>query len=208
MPLNTIYQVRLRQNFGDGGKALENVFFFDHTAGAGVAIDLAQVFENLMLPAINALQTAVIKNSRLTIINLGDLSDFIEYPLTGDGDYATDTLPAFAAVGYTLKLNTRAVRGGSKRIAGVPESVSTHGTVDDGAYITKMNTLKTALQSELTDVSDTFLPIVVKRIKTPVVGTVPLQYDYRLPVPGDTLVYGEVVTALTSVKLSHQVSRG
>lgn len=207
MPLNTTYQLRLIQTYGVAGKTMENVFFYNHTAGLGVAIDLAQVFENVMLPLINTMQTATIQNSLIKVINLGDLGDFIDYPLTGGGNVSDDTMPPYVAVGYSLKVNTRAVRQGSKRIGGIPEGVVSYGVIDNAPYIVKVNTLKTALQEELSDVSDTYLPIVIKRVKEPVVGTVPLQYTYRLPINDTEFVFGEIVTALTSLNVTHQVSR-
>lgn len=207
MALNTIYMLRLRQLWGAAGKPQENVFFYDHTAGTGVAIDLAQTFENQILPLINAIQSDAIVNNSLTIINLGDLADFIDYPLTDGGDYSGESLPPYAAVGYTMKLSTRAVRNGSKRFSGIVESVQSNGVITDATFITKQNALKSELALELTDVADTYLPVVIKRVKEPVVGTVPLKYTYRLPTTDGELTVGEVVTVLTSVNLTHQVSR-
>jgi hypothetical protein len=128
--------------------------------------------------------------------------------LASPGTFATDeSLPSFAAIGYTLKLNTRAVRPGSKRIAGIPEIVTNRQTITDAAYIALMEAFRLKLQSPLVGAADTWQLVVVKRVKTPVVGTVPLQYDYRMPTTDADLVYGSVVAALTSTTISSQVSR-
>lgn len=207
MPLDTIYQVRARQTWGSGGKALENVFFFDHTAGTGNAADMAVAFGGVFSTLINQIQAPIVKNYSIDVINLGDLGDFASVPWLGSGTQIGDALPPYAAIGFTLKVNTRAVRKGSKRISGVPESAQIDGKLTNEGYIAAVELLRLAMQQEVVTASDTYLPVVVKRIKEPVVGTVPLQYTYRLPTIGDTLVTGEVVVVLTTTSLSHQVSR-
>lgn len=203
----TTYMLRFRQTWGTGGKFMENVFFYDHTAGDGNSSDLATVFNTVMVPAINALQCDRVKNYDFVITNFGDLADFAQPAVAGIGAYAADPLPPFNAINYTLKLNTRAVRKGSKRISGVPELASAAGVIVDELYITKMNDLRTLFMNELVDAGNTWLPIVVKRVKEPVVGTVPQQYTYRLPATSSELVTGEIVVALTSLNVSHQTSR-
>lgn len=207
MPLNTIYQARIIQTWGEGGNKMENVFFYDHTAGSGNALTLAELLETGCLALINDLQTQFVKNVSIDVINLGDLSDFISYPITGEGGWAGDSLPPYAAVGFTMKVNTRAVRHGSKRFSGVPESAQDDGKVTDPSYVTNIDAMRVFLSQEVVGASDTFLPVVVKRIRTAVPGTTPTQYTYRLPRAGDTLTLGEVVTVIDSLTLSHQVSR-
>jgi hypothetical protein len=206
MALNSIYQLRFRQIW-DTAKEQENVFFFDHTAGSGVAIDLAQDFEATFVPLINALQTNILQNVAIDVINLGDLGDFYSTPVLGNGAFNENVLPPFASIGFTQKVNTRAVRKGSKRISGIPESVQDKGKITSGTYITAMDNLRAQLQTELINVSDTWLPVVIKRVKTAVAGTVPTQYKYRLPTTDAELVVGEVVVCLTSPNITHQTSR-
>lgn len=207
MPLNTVYQVRSRQTWGVGGKPMESVWFYDHTAGSGVAADLAVAWGTALGAPVNALQTNQVRNVSIDVINLGDFSDFASVPWLGGGGSVGDTLPPFNALSYTQKVSTRAVRKGSKRISGIPESVVTNGVVTEAGYQAFMETLRIAMQIEIVTGTDTFLPVVVKRIKEPVVGTVPLQYTYRLPAVGDTLTLGEVVVVLTTFNVGHQVSR-
>lgn len=207
MSLDTTYLLRLRQLWNVGGKPMENVFFYEHTAGSGDAFTLAEAFDLVMLPKINDLQWAGVQNSNIDVYNMGDPTDFISYPATGVGLQSGDSLPPHSAINFTMKLSTRAVRKGSKRFSGIPEAVQENGYILDAAYLAKMETLRLALFAELVSDLDTFLPIVVKRVKEPVVGTVPLQYTYRLPITDGELVVGEVATATTAPIVSHQVSR-
>lgn len=207
MALNTIYQLRHVQRWGGTGKPLESVYFFNHTAGLGKAIDLAQDFTTIMVPLVLALQANLVENVSIDVINMGDLSDFYSTPLLGSGEYVDQALPPYVSVGFTQKLDTRAVRKGGKRISGIPESVAANGSVIEGTYITKMDNYRAQLQVAMTSVSDTWLPVVIKRVKTAVPGTVPQQYTYRLPKTDAELVVANVVTALTSPVLTHQTSR-
>lgn len=206
--LNTIYQLKFKQGWGGtGGKPQENVFFFKHTAGVGVAADLATDFADAFVPAINAIQCGSNVNIGLDVINMGDLGDFASPVITGSGAYAVQPLPPYAAVGYTLKVNTRAVRKGSKRFSGVPETTTEGGIITDADYRAKVNTLRILLMQELVSADNTWLPIVLKRVKEPVAGTTPTKYTYRLPQTDAETVVGEIVVALTTDILSHQVSR-
>lgn len=207
MALNTIYQLRAIQSWGTGGKPLECVFFYNHTAGAGGAAQLAddwadQVGE-LMLP----MQCTIVKNLTINVINLGDLSDFEYVTWAGTGTQAQQALPPYAAVGFTMKLNTRAVAKGSKRVSGIPETAGQDGVLTDATYVDLVEDFRVALGSEITTVDDTWSPIVLKRVKTAVVGTVPTKYTYRLPATDGELVIGEITSVLTSTRLTHQVSR-
>lgn len=207
MALDSIYMVRHKQTWGSGGKPQENVYFFNHTAGTGVAADLANDFGTVIAAAVNAIQSNVVKNVSISVINLGDLGDFAEPALGGTGSFSGEVLPPFAAVGYTMKVNTRAVRKGSKRYSGIPESVQNFGVISDAGYIALQETLRLALQDEIVSAGDTWLPVVVKRVKTAIPGTTPTQYTYSLPTTDLELVLGEVVVVLTSQNITHQVSR-
>lgn len=207
MAINTIYMLRLQQTWDTGGRPMENVFFYDHTAGVGDAFTLATDFVTTILPLINAIQGATVKNVDVNVVNLGDLGDFSSPITTGSGAIGGESLPPFAAIGYTLKVNTRAVRKGSKRFSGVPEAVQAQGLIIDATYKAAMEALRVAMQLELVSAADTWLPVVIKRVKTAVVGTVPTKYTYRLPTIDAELVVGEIVVALTSFNVSHQVSR-
>ncbi len=205
MALNSIYQLILQQEYRQ--KQMINVFFFNHAAGTGHAGELNLQFEEQWLPLILALQTNAVTTLELDSINLGDLSDFDTLLNNDIGAYSTEVLPAANALNFTFKLDTRAVRPGSKRFSGIPETVTNEGIINDTTYLTKIEALRLAMSGNLIGAGDTFQPVVVKRVKTPVTGTVPLQYTYRLPKTDSELVFGGVTVALTSDQVSTQVSR-
>lgn len=207
MALSSIYQIVFNQTYLTGGRNSQNVFFYDHTAGVGNASQLATAFAASIVAAINAIQTNVMKNVDLRIINLGNLADFANPAIVGIGSIGGATLPPHSSMSFTTKVNTRAVRHGGHRVSGVPESAQTNGVIDDDGYFASVELLRIAMQQELVSADDTWLPIVVGRVKEPVVGTVPLKYTYRLPRIDSELRIGEIVVALTTRNVGHQVSR-
>jgi hypothetical protein len=207
MPLNDIYMLTLIQEWGTGGKRMNNVFFYEHTAGEDNHVGLGFAFATQILPDINSLQCNIVRNYSVNVVNLGDLGDFGDTVVSGGGLYEEQSLPIADAIGYTTKLNTRAVRHGGKRFSGIPESVQANGIVTVSGYLTYMETVRGHLMNELTAIGDTWLPVVIKRVREEIPGTVPQQYTYRLPETDGELVIGEIVAAYTSPKISHQVSR-
>jgi len=206
MALDTIYQLRLLSQMGD--QSIENVFFYNGGVGTPLATDLAISFESDILPAIQQVQSEAISYQGIIAINLGDLSDFVTLPVVGNGTLlGADPLPSFSALGFSYKLDTRAVRPGSKRIAGVPEVFTDGNTVIDAAYLADVELLRLALLGNVVSGSATYSPVVLKRVRTAVSGTVPLQYTYRLPTTDGELVMANVVQVLFNPKVTSQVSR-
>jgi len=206
MPLNKIYQLRLIAHMED--QVIENIFSFDHVLGDGISTNLALDFEAQWLDAIRQVQSDAIVYDGITVYNMGDFGDFVNLPLIDQGAIVgAQPLPSFAAIGFSLKLNTRAVRPGSKRIAGIPETYTLGNVITNAAYIADIELLRLKFSASMVGAGDTWQPIVIKRVKTPVVGTVPLKYNYRLPEVDADLVYGNVVVAVTSNDISSQVSR-
>src|SRR6185436_9174776 len=118
MALNTVYQLRARQRLNTAGKFQECVFYYDHTAGDGVSSDLATSWGTAIGTAMNDIQDNIMKNYSIDIINLGNPADFASVPWLGTGAIDGQVLPPFNAINYTMKVNTRAVKKGSKRISG------------------------------------------------------------------------------------------
>lgn len=206
MSLNDVYQLTVHQELQ--GEEPENIFFFERLDPAGTADDLITAFEDTYLDPIRGVQSNQIITRRISCLNLGDLGDFADRVenLAGTAG-AGDTMPAFAAVGYSLRLNTRAVRPGSKRFAGVLEAFVLNGVITDPGYLDLLEDLRVILDDVAVGALASYQPVVVKRIKTAKVGYTPPAYKYTLPKDGDPLVLGLVTQALLNPKLTSQVSR-
>jgi len=205
MSLDSCYQLLVKSDFR--GQDVLNVFFYEHATGAGFAGDLILDFNEVILPAILAIQTNAIQMVSVEAINLGILADFYVLATTGEGAYAEQSLPPSDAIGFTLKTDTRAVRPGSKRICAVPESAVGEGEILDAPYIAKIETLRALLGVNIIGTSDTWKPVVLKRTKTAIAGTVPTKYRYGLPkTEGDYLAAG-ILSVLTGEFVTSQVSR-
>lgn len=210
MALADIYQLTLTQRYGTVGEELNMVFFYNKNGSGETAADLAEAFKQSggVLDAINLIQSSAVNNVRTRTINLGDLGDFDESAATGVGGQGPDCLPEHSAFGMTLKLDTRAIHPGSKRIPGVSESVQTQGLITDATEITNLNVLAALLAADI-EGADTaiYRPIVVKRVPRHDDGP-PVRDWYSLPETDGEVVTGHVVFVLVNLKVSHQVSRG
>ena len=207
MALDNMYVVTHIQKFLS--EKILNVYTYEADVGMS-AVDVGNAFVDDMLDAINALQGDLVTNFELKTYNLGDLGDNDDRALTGHGlGTGADVLPIFNAVGYSLRPASRVVRPGSKRYAGVPETVQTDGTIDGSGYLTAMETLRVAIGTPISDDDTLFAtPIIIKRVKYAVPGSDPVRYAYRFPTIGETPVFSQLSAVLTNTKVTHQTSRG
>lgn len=166
--------------------------------------------DNSLLERINNLQCQTVLNQSIRIINLFSLTDFYENTVEGEGLIASaESLPIHDVVNFTLKLDTRGVRPGSKRLSGIPESVQRQNLIRDGAYITDLNILANLMPDDVVEpLGAVFDPVVVKRIKYTVGEGEEAHDAYRLPANAGEANYGHINAALVNLKVSHQVSRG
>ena len=204
--LDQVWSLTIKQNMF--GRNIENVFFYNGVAPGGNAADLRSAWNTALSVQMRNLQSAELNWTEIDTINLGDLGDFEVFPfavggLAGSGD----TLPAFNAVGYTLNLVTRAVRPGSKRIAGILEAVQINGVLVEPTYVGHVEAFRILLDDTVVGSDATYQPVVVKRVKEPVVGSVPAQFTYRLPRPPEDATLGLVKSATSSLVITSQVSR-
>jgi len=188
---------------------IRNVFFY-RRVGGGVDVGQAILnFTTTMLPKIADVTTASVTYTGMQGYNLGDPLDFAELGFTEVGNVAADPLPMFAALNFTYKLNTRAVRPGSKRFCGIPESVTVHNVVTDATHLAAIELLRLEQEQNLRASGvDNWKPVVVKRVKYAPDPLRPTDFAYRLPETEGELVLGDVVVVLFNPRLSHQVSRG
>jgi len=206
MALADVYQLIVKQTIH--GQDVENVFFYEAISTGGSAEDLITAFVADMSSGMRALQVFALKWVIIKAQSLGNLSDFHEEPQTSAGAFGdADVLPSFNAVSYTLHPNTRAVRPGGKRIAGIPEAASLNGEIVEPGYLAAMEAFRLLLDDNLDGTLDDYQPVIVKRIKTAVPDTVPPKFTYSLPSGSDVPVLGLVKSATVSHNVSSQVSR-
>jgi hypothetical protein len=210
MAIDGIYELTLRQSWGSGGENLLNKFFFQKAGTGETAHKLAEAFDaaSSWLSKINLIQESIVNNVDISVINLGDPTDFDVITASLTGGYSGDALPPHSAVNFTLKLNTRVLRPGSKRFSGVPESVQVNGVITDSTYITALNGLRTIMETDLAGLTtDIYRPVVIKRV--PYTVALPTTHTaYRLPTTDEELSVGIVKAVVLNTRISHQTSRG
>jgi len=186
-----------------------NVYFYQDLLLASTAQNVVESWIADVLPKVETLQVDTLTHKLVDAVNLADPSNFYEIDVDETGGSTADGLPPHSAVGYGLRLNSRALRPGSKRYAGIPETSQVDGFLTDETYLGYVETVRIQQSAILlSGVLQTFQPIVVKRVRYAVPGTDPVRYAYRLPEDDGEFVFGNVITALTNLRVSHQVSRG
>jgi hypothetical protein len=188
---------------------LRNVFFYEKGPSGSNSTNLGAFWATSIEPKLQDMICSVVAFDHLETFCLGDPTDFVTQTLGDTGFVTTQCLPMSVALNYTYKLDTRLIRPGSKRFAGIPEAASAFNTVTDSGYLAFMEALRVALKGEFFSGGVVaYRPVVVKRVKYVVEGHTPTRYAYRLPQTDEELVVGHVTEVLSNVRLSHQVSRG
>lgn len=204
MALGDTYLLRSRQRTTYGVE-LENVYFYRGT-GVGLALNLCQAFADDITPLVAALQPVDVTHYLLEAGSLFDLTDFGSLAISVAGTILNETSAPFTAVNFTLRVPTRAIRPGSKRIGPVPESVIQNGVINDAPYILSVGALVLALDDVIepsANPAQSFEPVLVKRILIP--GSDPKRY--RLPATIAEATISPVTQVAFSNIVSHQVSR-
>lgn len=206
MALDDLFVLDLKQDFN--GQDIHNIFTYERQ-DSGFAVDVANAFEDALLPAINQIQCEQITNVSLRTYCLGNLASNDERVLPGGGlVVGNQMLPLHDAINFTLKSTTRAVRPGSKRFSGISETYQNNGTINNADYIADLELLRIALDTDLNDgLTEVFAPVIVKRVKYAVPDSDPVRYAYRFPEIGETPIVAQLSTVLLNLKISHQVSR-
>lgn len=209
---NAMWELTLTQSWGAGGEKLMNKFYFVGGLLPIGAEDLTNAFKasGAYLSKINRLQGDYVRNVSIRTINLGNLSDFYETDLTGGGiGTGIELLPAFNALNFTYKLDTRGIHNGSKRISGIGEQYQSNGLITDGDFLAYMEAARAAFSTALPfGGSANYVPCVIKRIREEEVVDGRTVVSYRLPGVDETAEVGIVRTVLTSPHITHQGSRG
>jgi hypothetical protein len=210
MVLADIYEVTPVQVWsGTGEQTMSRYYYRKGGTGISAAALAAQfILEGNPGYQMLQLQTDNMQGKSIRVINLGDFGDFIELAWTADGiDVEANTLPVVVAVGYSLRLDTREIRPGSKRISGIPDGQDTDGVLTNAPYLVFVEDMRQALLATIEDGGWSADPVVIKRVLRAPDETHP-KSRYTLPETDGELVVGNVVNVLTSPILTHQISRG
>ena len=207
MALSDCYMLRDVQVY-DSEQVL-NVFFYQDLLLASIAQNVVESYEADVLPKIAAVQTDDIEHVLIDAVNLADPSNFYEHVISTPGVVSDEAEPLSIALNFGFRLNSRALRPGSKRICGIPGSAITLNTVTAGAYLTNIEALRVQFHTILlSGVLSTFQPIVIKRVKYNPDPLDLTHFAYRLPEDDGEFVFGNVIECLFNTHVSHQVSRG
>jgi len=207
MALDRLFLVKHQQTFGL--EPILNLYTYEADTGM-TAVDVLNAFTADMLPAIRGMQASQIVTRGIVAYSLGNLSDYAESSLSLAGLLTGETiLPVFNAINFTLRPVSRAVRPGSKRIAGISEAAQADGVVTDSAWLAAIEAARLAMADPISDDDTSFAyPVIVKRVKYLPEGNVAPDYAYRYPEIGETPVYARLGGVKTTPKISHQTSRG
>lgn len=212
MAIGDLYELTHVQELVGSGERIMSKWHYAAVDILSTATSLYQAWTapDGMLEAINALQCPPLLNRIVRVVNLFSLTDFYEDAPGGGGIFGSgNMLPIHSAYAFSLKLDTRGVRPGSKRISGGSEAMQDAGVWTDATTIGELNALATKMTLDVIDDNlSHYDPVVIKRILDPnptPLGSSPV---YRMPVDQEEADYGHVVAALLNIRVSHQVSRG
>lgn len=203
MANNDVYQVVDKQLFA--GQEVLNVYFFkmtDAPAGYTDASAVTAGFIANLLPTILTCQTADVLHTSIKARNLYNVSDAHEELVSEIGEDEAGYQNVFDAYGIRLVGDNAAVRGGSKRYAGVQDDAVEDGVVISLAIQGFLSDLATALATGvpfgLLD-AGTLVPVIVKRL---LIGG-----NYELPTNSGDAILSVIVDSLVDALVTSQVSR-
>lgn len=207
MALSDCYMLRDVQT--SQNEEILNVYFYQDLLLASTAENVVTAFIAGVLPKVRPIQTTVLHHVKVDAVNLADPANFYEEIIDLAGTNTGDPLPAHSAVNFSLRINSRALRPGSKRYCSIPEGAVDGNDINNSTYLALLETLRVQQSAILlSGVVATFQPIVIKRVPYTPTGSPMGHIAYRLPTTDAEFVFGNVVDALTSRRISHQVSRG
>lgn len=215
MAVGDVIQLKVGQTVPNVGDVALNVFFYEIQTGISTLDDFIGQFILDVVLNMRTLQSTACEYDYIEAVNLFNEAEFALRtfaPAELTGLIGSGPCPPSTALGFTLKRSSRAVRNGSKRIAGAPSSIIANGGIADATYLGDMNDLAEAMAADITEPigGAVFRPVIVKRIKTanpdyPTHSKYP--FLYALPTEqGETPVV-DVAGCTFSVYATTQVSR-
>lgn len=158
---NGIYKLTLEQKLF--GQVCYNVFYYWELGGENNAPQpLTTAFDGTVLPEIAKVQSddvsyLAIRSAAMT----GTAADYVLAPSQADGDQVGTPLPAFMALGVTYNRQTKEVRNGAKRFAGMLKE-NTSGSVWTAAYTAIVDLMLPFLELDLSSGGFTYRPIIAR----------------------------------------------
>jgi hypothetical protein len=168
------FLLTLRGESVTNAQAIQNVFAYELTAGAGSCVDLNTVWVTTVLISVqNITSTGFIIND-ISTVNLDDPSDFDIHSIGSAGIKVGDQMPSFVAFEFEYQRATRAVNNGRKAFGLVAESTVSNGGADAG-IITDLNILAGQLESPIISLAPaaTWTPRIFRRPGTYASGVTP-----------------------------------
>jgi hypothetical protein len=207
MALDQIYILKDEQKYNN--ETLLNIYTLEGETGLTCVNLVAAYLEDIM-PKVRAMQGSQIVHTLVSAINLGNLGDTAESVVSLAGNITGGSiLPIFNAIGFSLRPAGRGVRPGSKRIAGVLESMVTDGVITDADELLAQENYRLALEAGISDDDALFFNfIVLKRVLYDVPDSDPVRTAYRYPETDEELFFRQVGGVKTSTRITHQTSRG
>lgn len=214
MAVNDVYQLQFKYRDFDL-KPMQNTCFYRQRAdGVGgpyptQAERLARDWILDVWPTIRATLVPAFSAYEIRVNNLFNPTDAYTLPVNIAGTRASggsENFPSFTNGVVTLALNNAVVKKGRKAQNGLIETDTANGLLQTNGYDNMQARATAWLKSVSTLLGGFFAfePVVVKRVKY----TTPSGSEaYRLPNVIAELVYGLVTSAVTSLLVSHQVSR-
>lgn len=149
------------------GEEVCNVFHYQLLRdGPGIG-NLITEWNTNIKPVVQAVQSNDLTYVEYEGFNINSpQTEFSKAATAGTGTVTGDAMPRFVAFGFNLIRATKEVRNGSKRIAGVVESMVVDGVLDP-LYQTSVDAVANAFASVIqVGGIDTFLPVILRRTGT------------------------------------------
>lgn len=212
MAINDLYKVKVTTKYQPTQEPFINDFYYVGLDVGASAANLYDAFidEDGVLETLMFLMSGAFEVDSVEVENLFSLTDFfVGAPAIVGGGGTVDSLPVHNAISFTKKVDTKGVRPGGWRVAGLWEAVVANGIITDSGYIAGITAFRLAASNDVIGAGDiAYDPIVVKRIKYTVGEGDDAHDSYRLPATSGEANYGHITAVLVNLKVSHQVSRG
>lgn len=172
MAVGDIYQaIDVQELFG---QQVLNVYHYKMLTApsTGLAVNaLYRAMDSIINGVLVLLQSSQLKHTGWAMTNLDDDSEFALIPTNYFASGPADAMPPFVAYSFRYNRDSRAVRNGQKRYAGVCESFVDSGVLTSVPLV-NADALAVLLQGPLTDVltGAIFQPRILHRATTAGVG--------------------------------------